>query len=89
MKLFRTTAQSLALIFFFVCLTAVGLIHLLPPSSLGSWAEAHIVWVYVAGLFSVAYFLLGALIIKARSRAKPVFRDQGGETWSDSSHSGR
>lgn len=68
MTLFRTGAQSLALILFFLCLTAIGLIHLLPPGTVGSWAQAHIVWVYLAGLFSVGYFLIGTVMAKMRLR---------------------
>lgn len=73
MTLFRTSGHNLALILFFMCLTVTGFIHLLPSGTLRNWALAHIMWLYLAGLFLLAYFLLDVVIAKMRhsSRTRP------------------
>lgn len=76
MSLFRTSGQSFALILFFLCLTLIGLIRLLPLGPLGSWAQAHIVWVYLAGLSSLGYFLIGTVIARMRLRLVRSLRDR-------------
>jgi len=80
MTLFRTSGQNLALILFFMCLSIIGLIHLLPPSTLGNWALAHVIWLYLAALLLLVYFLLDAVIAKIRHSARIRVRSNNNST---------